>query len=376
MTLNYSFTEIFDIPKLTELCESFTRINGTVTALLDLEGNVHIKTGWQQICTQFHRVNPKSSARCLESDTVIASKLAKGEKYNVYQCKNGLVDVAVPIFVDDQHVANFFTGQFLFQQPDNKYFNDQAKELGVELIPYMDALRKVPVFSEEEIKRNMNFLVILAQTIGEMGKARLDIIRLREQERKQHEELQQKTLELSLAKEHLERLASEDSLTGLYNRRFFDLQFSKEFSRAKRHGTRLVLCLFDVDKFKSINDTYGHFIGDEILKRITGIITANFRKTDTISRIGGDEFSILFPEADIQDIHQSLNKVRDIIASNQFNIEGDCITASCSFGTAALTQDDTCERELFERADLALYQAKSNGRNQVSHLNRALQSAS
>lgn len=367
--MKYAFTDIFDIPKLTELCESFTRINGTVTALLDLDGNVHIQTGWQQICTEFHRRNPTSAARCLESDTAIANRLAQGEKYNVYQCKNGLVDVAVPIYVDNQHVANFFTGQFLFQPPDHSYFHQQAKSLGVETIPYLDALKKVPVFSEDEIKRIMTFLVVLAQTIGEMGKARLDLLRITEREHMRNEALQKKTSELRVAKQALEKQASEDALTGLCNRRFFDKTLSHEILRARRYQHSLVLCLFDVDKFKTINDSYGHGVGDEVLKHIATIVQHSLRKTDTVSRIGGDEFAILFPETENEHIETLLTSICSRIASSELCINdgGIRIRVSCSFGTASTAGGNLSGRELMERADKALYCAKSQGRNQVIH---------
>lgn len=367
--MKYAFTDIFDIPKLTELCESFTCINGTVTALLDLDGNVHIQTGWQQICTEFHRRNPTSAARCLESDTAIASRLVQGGKYNVYQCKNGLVDVAVPIYVDNQHVANFFTGQFLFQPPDLSYFHQQAKTLGVETIPYLDALKKVPVFSEGEIKRIMTFLVALAQTIGEMGKARLDLLRITELERKRSEALQKKTSELRVAKQALEKLASEDALTGLCNRRFFDHNLTHEILRARRYQHSLVLCLFDVDKFKAINDNYGHSAGDEVLRHIAAIVLNSLRTTDTVSRIGGDEFSILFPETENEHIEVLLSNICNKIASSEFciNDEGLKVRVSCSFGTACTEGGNLSASELMERADKALYCAKRNGCNQVIH---------
>lgn len=363
--MKYAFQDMFDIPKLTELCETFTRINGTVTALLDLQGNVHIKTGWQHICTDFHRRNSKSAARCLESDTIIASKLAQGETYNVYQCKNGLVDIAVPIFVDGEHVANFFTGQFLFQQPDKAYFKKQAKELGIELIPYMDALRQVPVFSEPEIKKIITFLVALARTFGELGKSRLDVLRLRDKEHAQNEELKKTTEELSRAKVELEKLALEDALTGLYNRRFFDEALSNEYERACRYKHDLVLCLLDVDKFKDINDTYGHSIGDAVLERIARVICKNLRKSDVVARIGGDEFAIIFPEANATKIETHLGQVCHEITSIPLTIEGEQVYSSCSFGLASLNQDDTSEKTLIERADQALYQSKENGRGQV-----------
>jgi len=123
----YNFTEIFNVDELKQLCENFTQLTGTGTAILDLNGNVHVATGWQTICTQFHRINDETKKRCIESDTILAKQLQKGQKYNIYKCKNGLTDVAMPIIVGDKHIGNFFTGQFLTKEPDIEYFRKQAK---------------------------------------------------------------------------------------------------------------------------------------------------------------------------------------------------------------------------------------------------------
>ncbi|HQN18784.1 MAG TPA: PocR ligand-binding domain-containing protein, partial [Syntrophobacteraceae bacterium] len=82
------FPEFVDITELRELCDSFTTLTGAVTAILDLEGNILVATGWHDICTRFHRVHPVTASRCRESDTVLAGRLGQGEPYNVYMCKN------------------------------------------------------------------------------------------------------------------------------------------------------------------------------------------------------------------------------------------------------------------------------------------------
>jgi ligand-binding sensor protein len=167
--MKYKLTEILDIESLRKLCESFTEINGTVTAILDLEGNVLVATGWQPICTQFHRVNDETKKRCNESDTILAGQLKQGVKYNVYKCKNGLVDIAIPIIIDNEHVGNFFTGQFFMEKPDKEYFIKQANKFGFDEKKYLAALENTPIFSEEQIKKNANFLVKLTENIGQEG---------------------------------------------------------------------------------------------------------------------------------------------------------------------------------------------------------------
>jgi len=173
MTLHLS--ELVDIDELRGLCESFTAITGAVTAVLDLEGKVLVATGWQDICTQFHRVNAETCARCLESDTDLASHLQTGDAYNVYKCKNGLVDVAVPITIGGQHLANFFTGQFFLEPPNKTFFLRQADQFGFDRSTYISAMERVPTFSEEQVRSMMGFFTRLAKVMGEMGLARLSL---------------------------------------------------------------------------------------------------------------------------------------------------------------------------------------------------------
>ncbi len=166
-------SELVDIGELRGLCESFTAITGAVTAVLDREGAVLVATGWQDICTQFHRVNPATCARCQESDTDLADHLKKGDAYNVYQCKNGMVDVAVPITIAGEHVANFFTRQFFLEPPKKTFFLRQADEFGFDKSAYISAMERAPIFSAEEVKSMMAFFTRLANVMGEMGLAKL-----------------------------------------------------------------------------------------------------------------------------------------------------------------------------------------------------------
>lgn len=369
--MDYQFTELFDVPKLTELCESFTRTNGVVTALLDLEGTVHVQSGWQDICTKFHRVNPTSSGRCTESDTALANKLADGETYNVYRCKNGLVDIAVPVYVDHEHVANFFTGQFLFSSPDKEYFTHQAEQLGFELIPYIDALERVPIFDESEIRKIMSFLVNLAEFVGEMGKARQDILRLRQQDRRRIIELDEKNKELESARLELEKLASEDPLTGVNNRRKFEERLEQEFYRSRRYDHPMCVAIVDVDTFKAINDSHGHAVGDEVLKRVAGLLRSGLRKSDIVARIGGDEFAAVLPESDSESVVGILEKLGQELSEMDFNGDKGQFNISCSIGIACISEDCQSIGDLMRRADLAMYEAKHAGRNKTVLFNPA-----
>jgi len=169
--------DLLPLDDLRRLCEDFTALTGAVTAVLDLEGNILIATGWQDICTRFHRVNSETAIRCRESDTILAARLQSGESYTVYKCGNGLVDVAVPIVVMGEHIGNFFTGQFFFEAPDIASFQDQARAFGFPNDAYLDALSRVPIFSEAQVRAMMGFFTNLTNLICQMGlaKARQEI---------------------------------------------------------------------------------------------------------------------------------------------------------------------------------------------------------
>jgi len=180
--------DLIDFEKVNVLLEGFNKTTGFVTAILDLDGNVMSKSGWRQICTQFHRVHPDTANNCKTSDTELAGKIAGGEKYHFYKCLNGLVDVAVPIVINGEHVANLFSGQFFFEKPDREFFIKQAKKYNFDKTKYLDALDKVPVVSKEKVKTAMGFLLNMTQLISELGSQKLDQLELNKALKKSEEQ--------------------------------------------------------------------------------------------------------------------------------------------------------------------------------------------
>lgn len=166
--------DLIDFEKVDTLLEGFNKSTGFVTAILDLDGNVLSKSGWRQICTEFHRINPQTARQCTISDTLLANKMAEGEKYHFYQCLNGLVDVAVPIVIKGEHIANLFSGQFFFEEPDRLFFEKQAETYRFNKEIYLKALGKVPVVSKEKVLVAMDFLLNMTQLISEMTLQKLE----------------------------------------------------------------------------------------------------------------------------------------------------------------------------------------------------------
>jgi len=158
--------------------------------------------------------------------------------------------------------------------------------------------------------------------------------------------------------------AVRDPLTGLHNRLAFDERMAQEFARWKRYQQPLVLLVVDIDRFKRINDTYGHKAGDKALKIIAERVLGEVRESDFLARYGGEEFVILMPETGLADGALVADKLRGNVAKSQFHYQGEAVTITVSIGVAAPREGDTPE-SLFQRADRALYLAKERGRNRA-----------
>ena len=167
--MKHRFSDLIDTAKVQRLTDLFHKATGIPASIIGLDGVIITGSGWQDLCTNFHRVNPETVERCIESDTLIANQVAAGQKYALYTCKNGLIDAAAPIVIDGEHTANFFTGQFLFEAPDTTYFQKQARRYGFDEAAYMRAVEKIPIIKESQLRAFLEYFAEFASFLGEMG---------------------------------------------------------------------------------------------------------------------------------------------------------------------------------------------------------------
>ncbi len=165
--------------------------------------------------------------------------------------------------------------------------------------------------------------------------------------------------------EKLRRLATTDSLTGATNRRHFTSRGEEEIARSKRYETPITMLTLDIDHFKRVNDTYGHPVGDEVLKSLVTICRATLRTTDIFSRMGGEEFSALLPETTLEDAIKTAERLRKAVEASRVMAEDEVIKYTISLGVSELRAADTSLEGLMRRADRALYMAKDAGRNRI-----------
>lgn len=181
------------------------------------------------------------------------------------------------------------------------------------------------------------------------------------------ERMKRELEELKTAFMELERHALQDSLTGAGNRRAFDQLFREQLSHSQKVGESCCLLLVDIDEFKKFNDTYGHLVGDKVLRFVALMLTKMIKGRDKLARYGGEEFAIVLPETDFaggmslaSSIVSSIAKTRLIVGEKQDTLD----PVTVSVGVACCREDDLPET-LFERADQALYKAKQSGRNKA-----------
>jgi diguanylate cyclase (GGDEF)-like protein len=169
------------------------------------------------------------------------------------------------------------------------------------------------------------------------------------------------------AREKIHNIAKTDELTGIANRRFLIERFKEEFERAKRLQRQLSCILLDIDRFKEVNDTYGHLAGDEVLKSTANVISGCVRSYDIFGRFGGEEFLIIMPETDLEDAAELAERIRERI-KNEVSIPGNDDLSrklTASFGVTVLRDNDTSIDNMIARSDERMYCSKSEGRDRV-----------
>jgi diguanylate cyclase (GGDEF)-like protein len=166
--------------------------------------------------------------------------------------------------------------------------------------------------------------------------------------------------------DHTKKMAVTDGLTRLYNHRHFYELLEQEFHRTKRYQSNVALIMIDIDFFKQINDTYGHQVGDDILKELAEVIRVQVREVDILARYGGEEFAALLPQTSLEEAKIVAERIRSAVEENEFDTSKGAIKITVSLGLAGFPQMDiNSQVELVSEADTALYRAKKAGKNRV-----------
>lgn len=184
MTL--SFADLIDLSIVRPLMQSFSRTSGMPISLIDVNGNVLVTSGWQKVCTSFHRRFPVPLQRCIESDTEFSGfsrddhPPAAGDFFESF-CRNGLVHIGFPVIIGGEHLSTLFLSQFFYEPPDLEPFRRQALEFGFDEEAYLEAVRKVPIISRERVEETIGLYSGFARLLARLGNARLQEMESRNQ---------------------------------------------------------------------------------------------------------------------------------------------------------------------------------------------------
>ncbi len=194
------------------------------------------------------------------------------------------------------------------------------------------------------------------------------IVKVKREINKTRKELEKSAQTINHLKEELEKLKEKtiiDELTQILNRRGIMEFLTREYARSKRFKSPLSVLMIDIDDFKKVNDTYGHTVGDKVLKTIAQILKTKLRATDVVGRYGGEEFLVVLPETDLQAALTVAEKLRTEVAKKTFKYKDQVFKVTISLGAAQLKEGESIE-ELINRADQALYTSKRSGKNRTT----------
>ncbi len=278
--------------------------------------------------------------------------LLEGERFSImYPSQKGL---------DDRERFFDLRGTFLNMAAENRqtiYMSDVG-DCRTPIMPFKSgdirAVLVIPLLYENSL---LGLFVMLSETRGFLDTYQVDMLKVI---------CNQASTSIANAKLHerIERLATTDGLTGLFNHRLFQEKLSGEIRRINRFSEPVSLLLTDIDLFKKVNDTYGHPVGDQVLKGVAKVISGGIRDIDIPARYGGEEFAVILPGTDGKGAKYIAERLRKEVMETSFSADGKTFRVTISIGIATSPADARGKEELIERADQALYQAKRNGRNQ------------
>ncbi|GEM_PF-2585643 len=207
----YSIKDLVDIDRLRQLFDRFSEMTGFSVGLNSCpDQEVLIATGWTDICAKFHRICPEARKLCIECDTRLTEKLKRLKEFSMNHCVNGLVNAATPVIIKGKHIADLHVGQVLFDKPDMGRFIDQAQTYGFDTERYLEAAARIPVVSEETIRKTVSFMGEIAYMIAEQGLHKLMI----EEGKKELEREMEESRNLEMQVQYAQKLESLGVLAG------------------------------------------------------------------------------------------------------------------------------------------------------------------
>jgi len=329
--MKYRFSDLADIPKLQELMGSLYWLTDIAIGIIEADGTFLFCAGWRGLCTA-------GTQKICDCHAYISTHLDP-VSYTCRQCPTGMMHYACPIVVEGEHLASVYIGGFFTEPPDEVSVSLDASNRGLDPAEYRKALGKFSVIPPMRLTLLLKYLKDQANMLAGIGLQRLQ----------QMEALNA----LRLNEERLHYLSCHDPLTDLQNR----ISFEEGLTAMDNDSTLPVaLMIMDLDGLKHVNDSLGHPAGDSLLCAAAKILSESAPPESTVSRIGGDEFAILLPNANRNTIKNIQQRIFAEI--EQYNSASNHPALGLSIGFAVADAAPFTMRELFKEADADMYRNK------------------
>ncbi len=378
----FKLIDILDLKELQQLQDAFALSNQLATTITDTLGSpITRPSNYSRVC-QIIRNTEAGLANCMESARWLGqmSGIEKGPV--CHACRSiGFIDASAPIIVQGRHVANWLIGQNCVGDVDEERVRQYAAHIGADPDALAEAFLGMPKHSREAFQSKLDFLWQMVRQISTLGLRGLRLSRLNDDLQHSQEELsrykdhletlvEERTRELQQALSEIKRMSHTDSLTGCFNRRYLNENLPREIQRAYRYRREMAIILCDIDRFKTVNDRFGHQFGDRVLMEFVNAVQASIRQyADWLARYGGEEFILVMPETDIRAAGIVAERLRQSIEKLSIQRRDQVIRLSASFGVTGIgsgeSQNGLRAEDLINSADDYLYDAKNTGRNRV-----------
>jgi len=358
------------LPFLTALAEKTALITAKLQVETDLNKRLSVLLLRK---ASLHLTMNLSLDSVLESILESALELVSADDTHVFLYEHGVLSFAAALFDGHQQRKPFNSPRpqgitYKVAREGNKIVvNDMKANSLFDNSPWDGSIISLPLKIGNTVLGVMNVALKIPHNFTENEIQVLEFLAdqasIAIQNAKLYEQAQQEIIDRKKAEEALKHMAHHDALTGLPNRRLFNERISLEISRSQRNNQKIGIMLFDLDHLKEVNDSFGHSVGDLLLQAVAQRLLGLLRKSDTVARMGGDEFLLILPE--MRQSNDAVLTAERILSalSTPFLLEGNQINITTSIGIVFFPDDGTEVDDLIKKADIAMYKAKDIGGN-------------
>ncbi len=352
------FEELFNLKDIQRIQDEFATVTGVASIITRPDGTpITRPTNFCRLCNDIIRQTEKGCANCHKSDAELGCFNPDGP--TIQPCMSGgLWDAGAGIAVGGKHIASWLVGQVRDETQTEEKMREYAREIGADEDDVVEAFREVPSMSSEQFTKVAQALFTLANQLSAAAYQNVQQARF--------------IAERKEAQKQLEIAASTDKLTGLANRDVFLSRLSRKLKHSRHNNDKFAVLFFDFDRFKVVNDSLGHEIGDALLCDIAEILRREIDESDIVARIGGDEFVLLLDELpDWEAALTEADRLLSILAEPHM-LAGHRIVSTASVGLVTNERTYDSANEMIRDADAAMYQAKAAGKARVEVFDSAM----